>query len=132
MHAQEDKYCFRHRFFHPYMESSLILRRLSVTDVFPRIFMNSDMELNQISVDIVTPTQDVSMSPISLVLFIRRHKNGRYVTMDSRARLLKSKLPLFEKYPRELIRALQQIASYEGGGPQHVFCRGGGRPFMSC
>lgn len=80
MHAQEDKYCFSHQFFHPYMESALILRRLGVTDVFPHIFMwsemNSDVELNQISVDIVTLTQDVSMSPISLVLFIRFHKNG--------------------------------------------------------
>lgn len=79
MHAQGDKYCFSHRFFHPYMGSTLFLRGLGVTDVFPRIFMwtemNSDMELNQISVDIVTLTQDVSTSPISLVLFIRLHKN---------------------------------------------------------
>lgn len=62
------------------MESTLILRRLGVTDVFPRVFMrtemNSDMEVNQISVDIVTLTQDVSMSPISLLLFIGLHKNG--------------------------------------------------------
>lgn len=80
MHAQEGKYCFSHQFFHPYMESTLILCRPGVTDVFPYIFMwtemNSDVELNQISVDIVTLTQDVSMSPISLVLFIRFHKNG--------------------------------------------------------
>lgn len=61
------------------MESTLALRRLGVTDVFPRIFMwtemNSDMELNRISVDIAMLTQDVSMSPISLLLFIRFHKN---------------------------------------------------------
>lgn len=37
--------------------------------------MNSDMELNRISVDIAMLTQDVSMSPISLLLFIRFHKN---------------------------------------------------------
>lgn len=34
---------------------------------------------------------------------------------------LKSKHPVFGKYPRGLIRARQQIASYESGGPQHVF-----------
>lgn len=77
--VQEDKYCFSHRFFHPRVESTLVLRRLAVTDVFARGFMrtemNSDMELNQISVDIVMLTQDVSMSPISLALFIRFHKN---------------------------------------------------------
>lgn len=82
--AQGASYCSSHLYFHPFMESALIfiymLRVLSVTDDFVCVFvqteMNSDVELNQISVDIATPTQDVSMSPISLVLFIRFHKNG--------------------------------------------------------
>lgn len=94
--------------------------RFGVTDVFPCFFvrtqMNSDGELSRISVDTATLTQDVSMSPIRLGFYLLDSiKTGRYVTIDSRA-LLKSKPPLLGKYPRGLIRALQQIASYESGG----------------
>lgn len=51
-----------------------------MTDAFPSIFvqteMNSEVEQNQIRVDTATLTQDVSTSPIGLLLFIRFHKTG--------------------------------------------------------
>lgn len=52
----------------------------SMTDAFPSIFvqteMNSEVEQNQSRVDTATLTQDVSTSPIGLLLFIRFHKTG--------------------------------------------------------
>lgn len=52
----------------------------SMTDALPSIFvqteMNSEVEQNQISMDTATLTQDVSTSPIGLLLFIRFHKPG--------------------------------------------------------
>lgn len=61
----------------------------SMTDAFPSIFvqteMNSEVEQNQISVDTATLTQDVSTSPIGLLLFIGFHKTGWHVMIDSRA-----------------------------------------------
>lgn len=61
----------------------------NMTDAFPSIFvrteMNSEVEQNQISVDAAMLTQDVSMSPIGLLLFIRFHKTGWHVMIESRA-----------------------------------------------
>lgn len=72
MRAQEDKYWPSHQFFHPYMESTLIPRRLGETHVFKRIFiwteMNFDMELNRISVDVVAGRVHVS-DPVRCVIY---------------------------------------------------------------
>lgn len=61
----------------------------NMTDAFPSIFVQTEMnfgvEQNQISVAVSTLiwTQDVSTSPIGLLLFIRFHKTGWHVMIDS-------------------------------------------------